>query len=398
MPADILIRALELVPADSHQAGQLLPRYMWTLLRSPGGFERGQEVIDQALAIARRDQDTALEMETLENAADAFMFQLNIQKALEYGVPALELARQLDEIVSEEHISWVTARALLMAGDLAGARHFTTTCLSLAERLQGRPRLAHALWLNAEVSILQGDWETGRHLNDRALALVPHDPIPLSWRTILEYETGNFSQGEDYLERLVEWLVGVMNSPTDRGEFHMSGPAVVIPIVARITGSVARFDDATAAAEAVLADANSRAYHVVPAAAGLALVAVQQGDMEAAKEQYSALGSQRGRLVSWMPLSADRLLGLLAQTMGNLDQAMAHFEDALAFCRKAGYRPELAWTCCDYADTLLQRNSSGDRDKAISMLDRAAAAPHRALSRSAPGVIPLRTASGTGAA
>jgi hypothetical protein len=39
--------------------------------------------------------------------------------------------------------------------------------------------------------------------------------------------------------------------------------------------------------------------------------------------------------------------------MGNLDKASEHFEDALAFCRKAGYRPELAWACCDYADMLL---------------------------------------------
>ncbi len=42
---------------------------------------------------------------------------------------------------------------------------------------------------------------------------------------------------------------------------------------------------------------------------------------------------------------------------------------ALAFCRKAGYRPELVWTCCDYADTLLQRNGSGDREQAMSLLD-----------------------------
>ena len=33
---------------------------------------------------------------------------------------------------------------------------------------------------------------------------------------------------------------------------------------------------------------------------------------------------------------------------------------ALAFCRKAGYRPELAWSCCDYADLLLERNGDGD--------------------------------------
>ncbi len=59
--------------------------------------------------------------------------------------------------------------------------------------------------------------------------------------------------------------------------------------------------------------------------------------------------------------------------MGNLDQAEIHFEDALVFCRNAGYRPELAWTCCDYADTLLQRNGPGDREKAMSLLDESLA-------------------------
>ena len=76
-------------------------------------------------------------------------------------------------------------------------------------------------------------------------------------------------------------------------------------------------------------------------------------------------------------LAGDRMLGLLTHTMGNLDSAAEHFEDSLAFCRKAGYRTELAWTCCDYADTLLERHSStgsepadsADYEKAMSLLD-----------------------------
>ncbi len=56
-------------------------------------------------------------------------------------------------------------------------------------------------------------------------------------------------------------------------------------------------------------------------------------------------------------------------TAGFLDRAAEHLEDDLTFCRNAGYRPELAWTCCDYADTLLQRNEPGDREKAMSLLD-----------------------------
>ncbi len=55
------------------------------------------------------------------------------------------------------------------------------------------------------------------------------------------------------------------------------------------------------------------------------------------------------------------------------DQSVTHFEDSLAFCRKAGARPELAWTCCDYADTLLQRNNPGDREHALSLLDESLA-------------------------
>ncbi len=92
-----------------------------------------------------------------------------------------------------------------------------------------------------------------------------------------------------------------------------------------------------------------------------------------AREQYNALLSAKGTLITAACMSVDHLLGLLAQTMGSPDLAAEHFEDALTFCRKAGFRPELAWTCCDYADTLLQRNESGDREKAMSLLDESLA-------------------------
>ena len=72
-------------------------------------------------------------------------------------------------------------------------------------------------------------------------------------------------------------------------------------------------------------------------------------------------------------IATDRVLGLLTHTIGDLDQAATHFEDALEFCRKAGYRPELAWTCCDYADALFQRNGPGDPAKAITLLEESLA-------------------------
>ena len=100
---------------------------------------------------------------------------------------------------------------------------------------------------------------------------------------------------------------------------------------------------------------------------------MQQGDFDAAEEQYTSLESRRGTIIFGSLVAADRLLGLLAQTIGKLDDAVAHFEDAVVFCRKAGGRSELAWSCCDYADLLRERDGPGDQEKANSLIDESLA-------------------------
>ena len=72
-------------------------------------------------------------------------------------------------------------------------------------------------------------------------------------------------------------------------------------------------------------------------------------------------------------MARNRLLGLLAQTVGDLSQAETHFADAREFCRDRGLQPELAWTCSDHAELLLDRNDPGDREKAIELQDEALA-------------------------
>ena len=55
----------------------------------------------------------------------------------------------------------------------------------------------------------------------------------------------------------------------------------------------------------------------------MALLAVQRGDVGAAKELYSSLESCRGSMVSPVIVN-DRLLGLLSVTQGQSDEAIAH--------------------------------------------------------------------------
>ena len=105
----------------------------------------------------------------------------------------------------------------------------------------------------------------------------------------------------------------------------------------------------------------------------MALIAVRRGDTDAAEELYASLEPQRGTACLFVPLTFDRLLGLLAITFGRVDTAMAHFEDGIAFCDRAGYRPEHAWTASDYAEALLARGDPGDRERAVALQDTALA-------------------------
>lgn len=141
---------------------------------------------------------------------------------------------------------------------------------------------------------------------------------------------------------------------------------VGLPLAAQVSGNAEWLSVAESRAQANLVSA-SGLFSTTMSRVGLALVAVQRGDIMAAEEQYNALAPVSGIMVFY--IGTDQVLGQLSVTLGRLDQAIAHFEDSLEFCRRSGYRPNLASTCYDYADALLQRNGSGDRFLAITLLE-----------------------------
>ena len=65
--------------------------------------------------------------------------------------------------------------------------------------------------------------------------------------------------------------------------------------------------------------------------------------------------------------SVARSLGLLADTMERWDDAARHFEVALEMNERMSARPWLARTQRDYAELLLRRDASGDRERAVEL-------------------------------
>ena len=365
--AELITRALALAPEDSLTTGRLLVRSAWDLGRMKGDYDGAQGAFSRALEIARLHGNNDLEREALAAAGEVDVFHLRCRESLEKSLRAIQLARQASDPRSEVQARQRATLALTITGDLEGARLHATAGLAPAERLRDRFWLSTAYWSVQFVSRLQGDWYAARDFSDRGLIMGHGDPRILSDRVMLEYEQGDFSQGKFYLKRLLQVHRGLMPGPTTG--YVM--PALIIPLINRIDHEVAHLDYAYSLAEAVISSASASPLVTSVAKAGLALLAVLRHDETAAVEHYSGLKPICGTMLQTGVISADRLLGLLSQTLGNYDRASEHFEDALAFCRKAGYRPELAWTCHDYAEALFQCNGPGDQSKASSLLDEA---------------------------
>ncbi len=362
-------RALAMVTPDSIEEGRLLSIYGSVLALEQGDYEGGQKAFSRALTISRQEKNVTLEIRTLANAMAVDGFHCRWQENFERNLRATELAPQADDLRAEVDAYINTVRVQNMMGDPEGAKPHAAAGLAAAERLRDRMHLVRALGPNVSMTVAKGEWQAARAYSDRALSHAPRDAPALSNRTLLEYQVGNFDQGEVYIERLLE----VMRLSRPGPNVEYSFPAAILPMIARISGRASWFDTAVPIAETVLSLSTVVAVRIILARVGLALIAEHHKDIAAAQQQYVALEPYRGIATIAILMSVDRVLGLLAQTMGNLDTAMTHFEDGLAFCREAGYRPELAWTCCDYADSLRERDGEGDRANAMSLLDESLA-------------------------
>ncbi|MFQ6028788.1 MAG: helix-turn-helix transcriptional regulator [Dehalococcoidia bacterium] len=363
--AQLNARALALVSPDSHEAGRLLCHYGQHIGLEEGDYDAAESAFGRALTIAQSQGDASLEMHVLVNAVVVDVYHLRWAEATRKGLVAIELARQVEDPRAEVSARYFMVSALTSIGDLDQARLHTSAMLSPAERLQDRYWLAGTLWKNEVCLRLAGEWENATDFCDRGLTVDSRSLPLLSDRTMLAFESGDLDQGHRYFERLLEVSLASRSRSTNPTGII----AFLIPSFARVIGIVDQLDIAREAAESVLSSSSIAPIHISRARAGLGLLAVHEGAAAAAAAHYAALLESSRGILLWFLLSGDRLLGLLSQTMGNLDQASAHFEDALAFCRKAGYRPELAWTCHDYAHTLLQRHNPGDGERAMFLLD-----------------------------
>jgi hypothetical protein len=121
--AELLARALTLVPDDSHEAGRLLSHYGGIVGVDEGDYEDSQQALGRALSIARREGDVALEVQTLGFAATVSAAHLHWQESADHGLRAIELATYEETLSSSRESRWWTSTSLLRIGEPDAARH-----------------------------------------------------------------------------------------------------------------------------------------------------------------------------------------------------------------------------------------------------------------------------------
>ena len=261
------------------------------------------------------------------------------------------------------------ARASLAVGDLVGAHKSADVLWKLAQQTpdatsgDGQTILWEANLLKGLIAYAEGEWRIAkihfRHCDENLTGHSGEWELHAAW-AILENEVGHRAEAR---RRLKAVTVG----SDDRDAERLSMAAFISASIGRTTENSRMLDAAERLAHETLGIDGASNHVEARARIALAFVAVERGDRPSAKEQYDALLPYRGVMTNGHPPITDRVLGMLAQTLGRIDDEAAHFEDALDFCRER-FHGEQGHVSYEYAALLFSRRDPGDRERAIELM------------------------------
>ncbi len=354
---------------DGTLRGQLLARLGMELCFSER-WEEALAVIAEALAIGRRTGD----VRTMAYALTAHRYGAGDAEQIRRRLADIDdLVRRAeadgDAEIALDARTW-RIRDLLEIGDIATADAEIALCGRLAQELR------HPLYLYRNVLC-----RTLRALQDGRFAEAE--------RLAVE----NFERGPRVAEQNAELafmtqMIAIRRArgPLEAIEPILRAAAVQHPSMlawrvgkAVLHAEMGRLEEARAVFETLAAhdftdvppDAIMRGVTLTT----LADVCAAVGDVPRARRLYELLTPFADRnIVAGLSDSfgaAARLLGMLAATMGRFDDAVRHFEAALAMNARMGALPFVALTQHAYAAMLVRRDGPGDRARARALLGAA---------------------------
>ncbi len=168
---ELLGRALDgLSMNDSSSRASVTSRFAEAMTFSPGR-ERGAELSEEAIAMARRLGDRPTLAYVLERAHWATWGPENLDRRLAVATEITELAEDAGDIAAQIQIRMWRLAHLLEMGDIRAVDAEHEACRRLADRLRQPYNLWQVATVDATVALLEGRFSEVELLAQRALAI-----------------------------------------------------------------------------------------------------------------------------------------------------------------------------------------------------------------------------------
>ena len=342
----LLEQALSLVPAGSREHASLLLR-------------RGSRAdLCTALDFARASGEKHLEAEALGKLAyhELMAWELDASAAWLASAEATGPSG-IDHGFGLAYIRFCLG---VITGSTDAAARAIHQLDDLARRSRSLPGRTLALGCASFLAIKRGEWEEARRKVREGVALLassgPVHHLSLIDHVLIqaELQTGHFKAVRARMQSAADrgaWPGPIDHRRTLFGALRSGDTSLLPPIPERVE----------------MPDPDGPLAHFV------VMDLLYTGTLAWVRRDRRTAGFCLERLRKWKGMfwdaSTDGELGLLCSLLDRHDEAVGHFEDAMAFSRRAGYLPDLASTMSNLADTLVRRDGPGDRERAAGLLD-----------------------------
>ncbi len=321
----------------------------------------------EAIEIARRIGDPQALIAGLTRDRFVTVGPGAARERLAFATEMHDLAKQAGDLELELRAHVYRLMDYLELGDIGAVDRERAAYERLANELRQPRHLWHVPLLGAMRALIEGRFADAERLSAEALAGGQRAQEPLSaqffaiQRALLLRHLGR-----------VEEIVTEVRRLSDRYPAIRAWRAAL----AALYGELGRTEEARAAFEPLAATDFADLPRDAQWTSGLALLSeacARIGDGGRAPLLYDLLSPYDGTTVVTGRAAAcygpvARYLGLLAATMGRAGTAVGHLEDGLDLATRMGDRPHAALIRGDLATVLLDRDESGDRERALGLL------------------------------
>jgi class 3 adenylate cyclase len=370
----MLEEALQMLPArDSALRVTVLARLALEL-RCKGALAEADRTSAQATEMAERVGDTKILLLAMHSRQWSTLGPDRIDEAIASGEEMARLARIVGDRDMEFEGHQLRLIALAQLGDFRAVDHEIAAC----DRLAGELHQPRYLWQTAVFrtmrALMQGRYKESERLAQTALSIGQR-----AEREVAAVVFGAHS----FLTRLADGTLEQLRDAAREAaaRYGQAWPASYVWLLTEI----GQLDEARARFAELAADgfeALRRGSDWLTSVCVLSMGSIQIGDQEAASALYELLVPYEDRCTLFLAGagclgSNHAFLGFAAAAAARHQDAVHHFELALARNAEIGSDYVTPRVCYEYARMLLSRSEPGGRETAMGLVDRGLALAQR---------------------